>query len=169
MVWLAIQDNHAANTALWQEEDLARRQDVSADEIAGNKRTIDRLNQRRNDATERIDEHLLPLVQPHALQHDSRQHSETLGAMIDRLSILSLKVHHMEQQTLREDVDDAHRERCGQRLDILRTQRNDLAACFDALVTECRSGRAFYKLYRQFKMYNDPSLNPQLYRSGKGS
>ncbi|HEX6018098.1 MAG TPA: DUF4254 domain-containing protein [Burkholderiaceae bacterium] len=173
-LWRWIQANHRFNSLLWAEEDLARRTQVSDSDIAANKRAIDGYNQARNDATERVDELLLSalgLVDPASARTDSPQatvragsrlNSETAGSMIDRLSILALKAHAMRQQTLRRDVDEAHRGGSAARLRRLLEQRADLAACLDALLADCREGRAHFKVYRQFKMYNDPRFNPAL-------
>jgi hypothetical protein len=92
----------------------------------------------------------------------SRLNSETAGSMIDRLSILALKVHAMRAQTQRRDVDDTHRTASAGRLDRLQQQRADLSGCFDALLADAQAGRAHFKVYRQFKMYNDPRFNPAL-------
>jgi Protein of unknown function (DUF4254) len=162
-LWQAIEDNHRFNCLLWDEEDLARRRDVADAEIAGNKRAIDGFNQRRNDAIERIDEQLLAMLAGTKARADARLNSETAGAMTDRLSILSLKIHHMRLQTRRTDVARAHIEACQAKLDRLNEQRSDLAACLDRLLTECAHGAAYFKIYRQFKMYNDPALNPAIY------
>lgn len=162
-----IAANHRFNAALWAEEDLARRTDVADSEIAANKRAIDRFNQQRNDAIERIDEALLELFSAVIVRPDARLHSETVGAMIDRLSILSLKIHHMRAQALRADADAAHRAAAQARLTRLEAQRNDLAQCFDTLLDEMREGRSYYKIYRQYKMYNDPAYNPHM-RSTQG-
>ena len=172
--WPWIQTNHRFNCLLWAEEDLARRTQVGDAEIAANKRAIDRYNQARNDATERVDELLLSalgLVDPASARTDSplstvpaasRLNSETAGSMIDRLSILALKVHAMRAQTQRRDVDDAHRESSAAKLQRLQQQRADLAGCLDALLADAQAGRAHFKVYRQFKMYNDPRFNPAL-------
>jgi hypothetical protein len=162
-LWTAVATNHACNTGLWDEEDQARRTDVAAEAIAANKRAIDGFNQRRNDATETIDEVLLASLSEVVRSPSCRLNSETAGSMVDRLSILSLKIHHMRLQTLRSEVDEAHRARCRERAAILAVQRGDLQACFDALISDARAGRAYFKVYRQFKMYNDPKLNPYLY------
>jgi hypothetical protein len=162
-LWQAIRDNHANNSALWKEEDLARRPDVPDSEIAANKRAIDRLNQARNDAIERIDEVLLRALAAATPLPQARQSSETAGGMVDRLSILSLKIHHMRLQTERSDVGPEHIAACQAKLVRLQEQRADLGACFDRLIAEAQRGESFFKVYRQFKMYNDPALNPAIY------
>ena len=173
-LWQWVQANHRNNSLLWAEEDLARRTTVADGEIAANKRAIDRYNQARNDATERIDELLLvalKLVDEASARTDSpaatvppgaRLNSETAGRMVDRLSILALKIAGMQQQTERRDVDDAHRAASGVKLQRLQQQRMDLGQCLDALVADAVAGRAYFKVYRQFKMYNDPRFNPAL-------
>ena len=178
-LWHWVQTNHRCNSLLWAEEDLARRTTVGADEIAANKRAIDGHNQARNDATERVDELLLialGLVDEASARSDSpastapagaRLNSETAGAMVDRMSILALKVHAMRRQTLREDVPDAHREASRGRLARLLDQRRDLGACLDTLLADAAAGRAYFKVYRQFKMYNDPRFNPALVAEAK--
>jgi hypothetical protein len=173
-LWQWIQTNHRFNCSLWAEEDLARRTQVAEAEIAANKRAIDRYNQARNDATERVDEILLValgLVDAASARTDApratvpagaRLNSETAGSMIDRLSILALKVHAMRRQTERDDVDQSHRETSRGKLARLQQQREDLAGCLDALLADAVAGRAYFKVYRQFKMYNDPRFNPAL-------
>ena len=160
-VWQALEDNHRCNCLLWDEEDLARRRNVPDAAIAANKRAIDANNQKRNDAIERIDEHLSGLFS--TTKENATLSSETPGAMTDRLSILSLKIHHMRLQTLRRDVASAHIENCLLKLNRLLEQRTDLAACLDRLLAECARGESYFKVYRQFKMYNDPALNPAIY------
>ena len=162
-LWQALEDNHRFNCQLWDEEDLARRRSVPDAEIAANKRTIDGHNQKRNDAIERIDEQLLVSFSAVKQKPDARLSSETAGAMVDRLSILSLKIHHMRLQTERKDVDRAHVESCLAKLGRLNEQRADLGACLDRLLAECARGESRFKVYRQFKMYNDPALNPAMY------
>jgi hypothetical protein len=168
-VWGWIEHNHRCNRLLWDAEDEARRTDVSDAEIVRRKREIDRANQQRNDAVERIDEHMLATLNGVIYRAGARQHSETVGAMIDRLSILALKIHHMRLQSLREEVGAEHVARCRMRLAILGEQRDDLADCLGRLLDDARAGRAYFKVYRQFKMYNDPQLNPALYRSPAAS
>ena len=160
-IWQWIEANHRFNACLWDEEDLARRRQVPDSDIAANKRAIDGFNQRRNDATERIDDLILHSLAGQ-MREDARLHSETAGMMIDRLSILALKIAAMRRQTLRMDVEAAHIAVCRSKLDQLVLQRADLADCLDRLLSDCAAGHARYKIYRQFKMYNDPALNPAL-------
>ena len=162
--WQWIEANHRFNNLLWDEEDQARRRDVPDSAIAASKRAIDGYNQKRNDAIERIDEQLLLMLPNPGSNQAARLSSETPGAMIDRLSILSLKIHHMRLQTQRSDVAAAHVENCLSKLHRLNEQRTDLAACLDLLLAECARGASYFKIYRQFKMYNDPALNPAIYR-----
>ena len=168
-LWRAIEDNHRNNCLLWDEEDLARRKNVPDAEIAKNKRAIDGYNQKRNDAIERIDEQLFVLFFDGKDLKNKRMNSETAGGMTDRLSILSLKIHHMRLQTLRTDVDRDHIETCSAKLARLVEQRTDLAACLDRLLEECARGESYFKVYRQFKIYNDPKLNPALYGEKGGA
>jgi type IV secretory pathway TraG/TraD family ATPase VirD4 len=162
-IWSWIERNHRCNSLLWIAEDEARRTDVPDAEIVRRKREIDHYNQQRNDAVERIDEHVLAALTGVFYPQHARQHSETVGALIDRLSILALKIRHMRLQSLRQEAGAEHVQRCCARLAILREQRSDLAACLDRLLADARAGRVYFKVYRQFKMYNDPQLNPALY------
>lgn len=164
--WHWIELNHLCNSLLWHEEDQARRTDVPAEEIARCKRMIDQHNQRRNDAVERIDECILAALRHVVPQPGARLSSETAGAMVDRLSILGLKIHHMRLQTRRRDASPDHIESCTGKLRRLIEQRSDLRLCLDSLLAETRAGEAYFKVYRQFKMYNDPTLNPYLYAIG---
>ena len=173
-LWLWVQTNHRFNSRLWAEEDLARRTTVGPADIAANKRAIDGFNQARNDATERVDELLLinlGLVDAASARTDApvstvaagaRLNSETAGSIIDRMSIMALKVHAMRQQTERSDVDAAHVDSSRIKLARLLQQRADLGACLEELLGDSLAGRAYFKVYRQFKMYNDPRFNPAL-------
>ena len=163
--WHWIETNHRYNCLLWAEEDLARRLNVGDTEIAANKRAIDGFNQKRNDAVEKIDEVILSALAGVTPMASARLSSETAGAMIDRMSILSLKIRAMREQTHRSDVDAEHIETCRGKLAKLIEQRADLGNCLDRLLAEAAAGTMFYKIYRQFKMYNDPKLNPQLYNA----
>ena len=152
---------HRENFDLWHEEDEARNPDASPARIAAVKHAIDRLNQRRNDLVESMDG---SLVSTFAQNRDAPLHSETPGMMIDRLSIMALKIFHTRQETLRATATDAHRDKNLFRLSVLMEHRADLVGCLDKLVTDIRDGQRRFKIYRQMKMYNDPELNPVLYR-----
>ena len=154
--------NHCCNRMLWDEEDQARRTDVPDSAIVQNKRAIDRYNQQRNDAIEAIDECLLASVQSVPPRADTWLNSETAGSIIDRLSINLLKLHHMGLQAQRGEASVEHRERCAAKLERLEEQRLDLLGCLQRLLDGLRDGSCSFRVYRQFKMYNDPTLNPFL-------
>src|SRR5690349_380441 len=158
-------EQHRQNFALWHEEDRARAPLASADEIAQTKRNIDALNQVRNDLVEAIDRELLQQLEREGVRLSGELHSETPGMIIDRLSILSLKIFHTREQTERSDVDADHIQRNQDRLNALMGQRADLAKCLLELWLEIQNGKRRFKLYRQLKMYNDPKLNPEIYRA----
>lgn len=155
---------HEQNYRLWHEEDIARRQDVSDGEIAAVKRRIDKLNQQRNDLIEKLDDALVAELAARGIQPsaEARQNSETPGSIIDRLSILALRIYHMEEQRSRTDVGPEHHQRVAERLAILYEQRDDLARALEELWEDILAGRKRLKVYRQFKMYNDPAFNPYL-------
>jgi hypothetical protein len=154
-----ILDQHQANFDLWHREDEARDPQASDHDITEVKHDIDRLNQLRNDLAEQIDLALLESVHPNP---DAPLHSESPGLMIDRLSILALKLFHTAEQLHRSTPE--HQQRNQNRFLVLTEQRNDLSQCLDDLWTDVLAGNRRFKLYRQLKMYNDPSLNPVLYR-----
>jgi hypothetical protein len=151
---------HRANFELWHEEDKARVPEVPDAEIVRVKRAIDRLNQRRNDLVETMDGWLMERLQQNA---EAPLHSETPGLMIDRLSILALKIYHTQEETHRTSASEEHRAKNAVRLALLLEQREDLAGCLDSLWTQVLEGSRRFKLYRQLKMYNDPALNPAVY------
>lgn len=157
---LAI-SQHRANFDLWHEEDKARDPHATDAEIAAVKHAIDRLNQQRNDLVEKIDESLLASAGEQNAK--APLHSETPGMMIDRLSILALKIYHTREEAQRETATEAHRARNAARLAVLEEQRRDLAGCLNDLWAEVKAGTRRFKLYRQMKMYNDPELNPVMY------
>ena len=151
---------HRANFELWHEEDKARAPGVPDAEIARVKRAIDVLNQRRNDLVEKMDVWLIERLEQDAA---APLHSETPGLMVDRLSILALKIYHTREEAHRMSATEDHRLRNVGRLALLEEQREDLAGCLDALWAEVLKGTRRFKLYRQMKMYNDPDLNPAVY------
>lgn len=153
------------NYLLWHEEDKARRTDVDNSVIAVVKRTIDGLNQQRNDLIEKLDEAILEELKAtiHASESDAIN-SETPGSIVDRISIMSLKIYHMDEDRSRINIDEEHRQRSTHRLAVLKLQRNDLYKALDKLLADYVAGRKIMKLYKQFKMYNDPTLNPELYK-----
>jgi hypothetical protein len=163
-VFLAtVLEQHRANYDLWHAEDAARSPLATDREIAAAKRLIDSTNQRRNDLTERLDEMLLASLPEPGVE--AELHSETPGLMIDRLSILSLKLYHTREEVERSDSPEGHKERNLERLAILTTQRDDLRSCLEGLWAALLRGERRFKVYRQLKMYNDPALNPAVYNA----
>lgn len=155
-----VEAQHRANFMIWHLEDQARRRDVADAYIAELKRSIDPWNQRRNDLMERIDETALAALSGADLSR-AQLHSETAGMMIDRLSILALKIHNMTRIGTSAS-DQVLAEECRGKAVILREQRGDLIRCLEFLVDDFRAGRRFFKRYHQYKAYNDPDLNPAL-------
>jgi hypothetical protein len=160
-------EQHRFNYLLWHEEDIARSPDVGDRRIAQVKRAIDGYNQQRNDAIEQIDEALLQSLSAATVkpQVAARLNTETPGAAIDRLSIMALRMYHLEEQAVRDNADQSHREKVNERLCRCRVQHADLAWSLVELIADLQAGRKLLKIYRQMKMYNDPTLNPYLYRS----
>jgi hypothetical protein len=156
-----ILDQHRANFDLWHEEDEARDPHAPDARIAEVKHAIDRLNQRRNDLVETIDAFLMERLQQAA---DAPLHSETPGMIVDRLSIMALKIYHTREETMRASATEEHRAKNRLRLATVEEQRSDLSDCLDALLRAIRRGEKRFKVYRQMKMYNDPELNPAVYR-----
>ncbi len=167
--WLArVGRQHRANFDLWHIEDEARTPGATDAQLAGVKRRIDQTNQLRNDLAEELDRTLLDWLAPQRLPaEDAPLHSESPGLIIDRLSILALKIYHTQEEAERTDCAPGHAERNRSRLVVLTEQRSDLARCLDLLWRETLDGTRRFKLYRQLKMYNDPALNPAIYRSAQ--
>jgi hypothetical protein len=170
--WLsAVARQHRANFDLWHIEDEARTPGATDTELAEVKRRVDSTNQRRNDLAEELDRELLAWLQDRSLPNPGAPiHSESPGLIIDRLSILALKIYHTREEAGRtgDAAPEGHASRNRDRLAILEEQRADLAGCLDALWIETLAGTRRFKLYRQLKMYNDPSLNPAIYQKLAG-
>lgn len=158
-----VEENHAFNFQLWHAEDRARREDLGFEYVYHAKRDIDGFNQQRNNRVEAIDAWLFQALNPAPIAPNCPLHSETPGMMIDRLSILALKTYHMALQTTREDVEPGHRQTCQEKLQTLQDQQQHLSACLADLIGEILAKTRTFKIYHQFKMYNDPTLNPELY------
>jgi hypothetical protein len=129
------------------------------------KRAIDRYNQERNDLIEKLDEQILAWIEEQSpTTVTEATNSETPGSIVDRISILSLKIYHMAEDTERTDITEEHLKRSLMKLEVLKVQRHDLYVALSTIFDDYLAGRKMMKLYRQFKMYNDPALNPELYR-----
>jgi len=157
-----LDENHLRNFSLWHEEDIARRDDLGFEAVYRAKRAIDRFNQERNNFAEQMDQAIVAELKPR--EAGCPRNSETPGMMIDRLSILALKEYHMHEETVRSDATAEHRVKCAEKLTRIRRQRDDLGICLAELLVDVAAGRRTFSVYFQFKMYNDPTLNPQLYR-----
>lgn len=153
------------DTVQWHLEDIIRDPQIDPAAALGIKRRIDRSNQERTDMVEYIDSYFLDLYKDVRVAADATVNTESPAWAIDRLSILALKIYHMEQEVRREDVSQKHIEECGRKLDVLRQQQVDLSGAIDALLDDIAAGRKYMKVYKQMKMYNDPELNPVLYAS----
>ena len=155
------------DTVQWHLEDIIRDPEIDPAEALKIKRRIDKSNQDRTDMVEYIDSYLLDKYRDVRPAADARLNTETPAWAIDRLSILALKIYHMARETERTDVDQAHRDACRRKLDVLLTQQVDLSRAIEELIEDIEAGRKYMKTYKQMKMYNDPSLNPVLYGQKK--
>ena len=162
-----ICDLHRFNFLLWHEEDIARSPEVSDGRIAQVKRAIDRYNQARNDAIEKVDDALIAELAARGIvaAADAPAATETPGAAIDRLSILELRRYHMREQVERRDATEEHKTKSAARLEILDLQRDHLIAALERLLGEIFAGQRPLRVFRQMKMYNDPTMNPYLYKA----
>jgi len=161
-------DLHRYNFLLWHEEDIARSPRVTDGRIAQVKRAIDRYNQLRNDSIEKVDDWLVADLASRGIvaPAGAPAATETPGAAVDRLSILELRRYHMREQVDRTDATPEHRAKAAQRLAILDLQRGHLVEATDRLLVEIYAGERPLRVFRQMKMYNDPTLNPYLYAAG---
>lgn len=157
-----VEENSLRNFILWHHEDEARRDDLGSEHVHQAKRAIDAANQQRNDFVEKMDQFLFAALHSN-FGPDTPMNTETPGMAIDRLSILSLKAYHMREQTLRDDASQAHKQNCQRKLEVIQQQIADLRDGLQQLLHDCASGARGFRVYFQFKMYNDPALNPALY------
>lgn len=158
-----LYDKCLVDARQWHMEDVVRDPDVSLEEAIALKRRIDRSNQVRTDMVEDLDTYFLDKYSGVTPQADATINTESPAWAIDRLSILALKLWHMQEQAERDDADAEHRERAAAKLAVLREQREDLSTAIDQLLEDIAAGRKYMKVYRQMKLYNDPSTNPALY------
>jgi hypothetical protein len=162
-----IFQQHSRNHRLWLEEDKARAPDADDSVIAAVKRRIDQLNQQRNDLVEVINDWLIVKLENVQPVPGARWNTETPGSVVDRLSILALKIFYMRRQAERGDAEESHRAKCRAKVETMLFQQRDLVASLQELLDDLVAGRKEMKQYRQFKMYNDPSLNPAIYLAKK--
>jgi hypothetical protein len=161
-----ICDLHRYNFLLWHEEDIARSPAVTDGRIAQVKRAIDRYNQLRNDCIEKVDDWLIADLGARGVvaAPTAPAATETPGAAIDRLSILELRRYHMREQVERKEASQAHRDKAAARMVVLDEQRAHLVEATDRLLAEIYAGSRPLRVFRQMKMYNDPTMNPYLYK-----
>ena len=152
------------DTVQWHYEDIIRDPHINPKEALSLKRRIDHSNQDRTDLVEEIDSYFRQLYSGVTPLPDARLNTESPAWAVDRLSILALKIYHMKEQVERKDADEEHRQRCQMKLEVLLEQQVDLSTAIDQLLDDYKAGRKVMKVYRQMKMYNDPSTNPVLYK-----
>jgi hypothetical protein len=160
------QKNHI-DTIQWHIEDEIRRPDIALEDVVALKRKIDKLNQDRTDMVEKLDDFVIDLFKNIHPKPTARLNSESPAWLLDRMSILELKIYHMDEQVKRTDpgASQEHIVKCQTKLNILLEQRQDLKVCLDELLLDYKNGDKKVKVYRQMKMYNDQNLNPSLYKS----
>lgn len=152
------------DTVQWHFEDIIRDPKINPSEALLLKRRIDKSNQDRTDLVEQIDSYFRVLYSNVTPLQDARLNTESPAWAVDRLSILALKIYHMQEQTDRTDASEEHCEKCRAKLAVLKEQQVDLSTAIDQLLEDIEQGRKYMKVYRQMKMYNDPSTNPVLYK-----
>lgn len=152
------------DTVQWHYEDIIRDPNINPVDALVLKRKIDKSNQDRTDLVEMIDSYFLDKYRNVEIKENATINTESPAWAIDRLSILALKIYHMHEETERKDTSDTHRDECTKKLNILLEQQKDLSLAIDTLITDIETGDKYMKVYKQMKMYNDPSLNPVLYK-----
>jgi hypothetical protein len=153
------------DTVQWHLEDIIRAPEINPVEGIQIKRRIDKSNQDRTDVVEKVDDFFLEYFKGTTPKPGARINSETPAWLLDRMSILMLKIYHMKEQTERKDASDEHIKKCQAKLQVLMEQKNDMRLAFDEMIEDISAGVRRFKVYRQMKMYNDASLNPALYGS----
>jgi hypothetical protein len=152
------------DTVQWHLEDIIRNPDIDAVEALVIKRRIDKSNQDRTDLVELIDSYFLDKYKGIKVKPEASINTESPAWAVDRLSILALKIYHMQKEVNRNDVEKNHHESVANKLHVLLEQRKDLSSAIDKLLEDIEKGNKYMKVYKQMKMYNDPNLNPVLYR-----
>ena len=152
------------DTVQWHYEDIIRDPDIEPNEGMSLKRLIDSSNQNRTEMVEYIDSYFLKLYSNVSPKPDAKVNTESPAWALDRLSILILKIYHMKEESIREDVSEQHRTTCNEKLQVLIEQRKDLSESIDQLLEDLSKGEKKMKVYKQMKMYNDETLNPVLYK-----
>ncbi len=155
------------DTAQWHMEDEVREPNIAPEAALVWKRRIDASNQERTDLVEYIDSYFLEQFKGTQAKATATVNTESPAWAIDRLSILALKIYHMAEEANRVSASPEHRAACQKKLDVLLEQRVDLSKSIDELLTDIEAGNKYMKVYKQMKMYNDPSLNPILYKDAK--
>ena len=155
------------DTVQWHLEDLIRYPEINPVEALKLKRTIDQSNQKRTDLVEYIDSYFLDTFKNVKIKPNASFNSESPAWAIDRLSILALKIFHMQEETIRKNASENHIKNCEQKLQVLNQQSDDLCTAIDQLLKDIESGLKYMRIYKQMKMYNDEDLNPVLYKSKK--
>ena len=157
------------DTVQWHLEDIIRNPDIDPAQGLQIKRRIDKSNQDRTDTVEKMDDVFLEAFKNVRYAPNTRINSETPAWLLDRMSILMLKIFHMKEQTERTDASSQHIARCREKLAVLEEQKEDMRNAFDELVEDIGKGMRRFKVYRQMKMYNDASLNPMLYNKSSAT
>lgn len=152
------------DTVQWHLEDIIRNPEIDPVYALSLKRRIDNSNQERTDLVELIDSYFLEKYKNVAIKENATINTESPAWAIDRLSILTLKIYHMRQESIRPDCSLSHKEQCNGKLNILYQQKKDLVCAITQLINDIEKGEKFMKVYKQMKMYNDPKLNPILYK-----
>lgn len=152
------------DTVQWHLEDIIREPSINPEKALEIKRRIDKSNQDRTDLVELIDSYFLDKYKDVKAKDSAKINTESPAWAIDRLSILALKIYHMQQEVDRPDAEDTHRQQCSKKLETLLEQRTDLSTAIEELLADIENGDKYMKVYKQMKMYNDPNLNPVLYK-----